>query len=195
MALEPHDVAFFTSTEAFRAWLAEHHDSADELWVGMYKKASPKPSVPWSDMVDAALCFGWIDGIRKSLDDESFTNRFTPRRPGSVWSKVNLDKVDRLRKAGLMEPAGIAAWEARTAKKMGLYSFEQDDPVDLTAEQVKVFKRTKAAWAFWEDQPPGYRRLAAHWVNSAMKEETRERRLGILIQDSVDGLRIKHLRR
>jgi len=185
---------FFPSAADFRRWLAEHHDARDELWVGYWKKASGKPSITWPESVDEALCFGWIDGIRKSIDDEAYMIRFTPRRPGSIWSRVNLQRVAALNDAGRMTPAGSAAYEARDPERSGVYSFERED-VRLTPEQVRRFRRDAKAWAFWKAQPAGYRKQATAWVVSAKRDETRARRLARLIEDSASGLRIKELRR
>jgi uncharacterized protein YdeI (YjbR/CyaY-like superfamily) len=185
---------FFRSAADFRRWLAGHHDARDELWVGYWKKASGRPSMTWPESVDEALCFGWIDGIRKSIDDEAYMIRFTPRRPGSVWSRVNLERVAALDAAGRMTPAGAAVYEARDPKKAGVYSFERED-ARLAPAQERAFKRNREAWAFWTAQPPGYRKLATHWVASAKREETRAGRLARLIEDSAQGLRIKELRR
>ena len=188
------DVVFFDTPGDFRRWLSEHHADRDELWVGYYKKATGKGGITWSESVDEALCFGWIDGIRKSLDEESYTNRFTPRRPGSHWSRVNLQKVEKLVEEGRMTPAGMAAYEARDPDKSGRYSFERDRAA-LTPEQEATFKADRSAWDFWCAQPPGYRKQATWWVVSAKREDTRARRLATLIEDSANGLRIKQLRR
>ena len=185
---------FFPSSADFRRWLAEHHDARDELWVGYWKKASGKPSITWPESVDEALCVGWIDGIRKSIDDEAYMIRFTPRRPGSLWSRVNLQRVAALNDAGRMTPAGSAAYEARDPERSGVYSFERED-VRLTPEQERRFRRDAKGWAFWKAQPAGYRKQATTWVVSAKREETRARRLARLIEDSASGLRIKELRR
>ena len=188
------DVVFFESPSKFRRWLAKHQDSADELWVGYYKKATGRPSMTWSESVDEALCFGWIDGIRKSIDQEAYKIRFTPRRPGSHWSRVNVEKVAALIEKGRMAPAGMAAYEARDPANSGRYSFERED-AELSKEQVAEFKAEPGAWDFWASQPPGYRKQATLWVVSAKREETRARRLATLIDDSANGLRIKQLRR
>jgi uncharacterized protein YdeI (YjbR/CyaY-like superfamily) len=184
---------FFASPEEFYAWLEENHESESELIVGFYKKATGKPTLTWSESVDQALCFGWIDGVRRTLDDESYTIRFTPRKPRSTWSKVNVAKVEKLESEGLMRPAGREAFEARSDDNTGIYAFERARPAELPDEYDKRF--TKAAREFFESQPPGYRRTAIHWVVSAKKEETRERRLGTLIEDSAAGRRLTHLTR
>ena len=190
----PKSPKFFPTPADFRRWLAQHHDSRDELWVGFYKKATGKASLTWPESVDEALCFGWIDGIRKSVDEEAYVIRFTPRRRGSHWSKVNLVRVAALTKEGRMAPAGMAAYDARDPEKSGLYSFERE-AARLSREQERELRSHAAAWKFWKAQPPGYRKVAAHWVVSAKREETRARRLANLIEDSANGLRIKQLRR
>ncbi|MDH3228012.1 MAG: YdeI/OmpD-associated family protein [Thermoleophilia bacterium] len=185
---------FFPAPDDFRRWLARHRAGRDELWVGYYKKATGKPSMTWPESVDEALCYGWIDGIRKSIDDESYMIRFTPRRRGSNWSRVNLERVAALIEQARMRPAGMAAYEARDPEKSGTYSFELEH-AQLSAAQRKEFKSRPDAWAFWKAQPPGYRKQATWWVVSAKREPTRARRLATLIEDSASGLRIKQLRR
>jgi len=185
---------FFATPAAFRGWLSEHHDSADALWVGFHKKATGKPSITWPESVDEALCFGWIDGLRKSLGDEAYMIRFTPRRSGSTWSRVNVERVAALTEEGRMHTAGTRAYEARDPENSGLYSYERK-AARLSGEQEQEFRRNAEAWAFWETQPPGYRKQATGWVVSAKREETRARRLARLIEDSANGLRIKELRR
>jgi uncharacterized protein YdeI (YjbR/CyaY-like superfamily) len=185
---------FFPTPDDFRRWLVEHHDRADELWVGYYKKATGKPSMTWPESVDQALCFGWIDGIRKSIDQEAYKIRFTPRRARSHWSLVNLERVAALIEEGRMAPAGLAAYEARDPGRAGQYSFEREE-ARLTSGQLREFKSHPEAWAFWRAQPPGYRRQTTWWVVSAKREETRARRLSRLIEDSASGLRIRELRR
>ncbi len=188
------DVVFFENSQDFRRWLAQHHEERDELWVGYYKKATGKPTLTWAESVDEALCYGWIDGIRRSLDAESYAIRFTPRRPRSHWSRVNLDKVAALIEEGRMTPAGMAAYEARDPAKSGRYSFEMKR-ARLSKEQRQALKANAEAWSFWRAQPPGYRKQATWWVVSAKREDTRARRLATLIDDSANGLRIKQFRR
>jgi uncharacterized protein YdeI (YjbR/CyaY-like superfamily) len=180
---------FFETPADFRSWLEKHHARADELLAGFYKKDSGKPSITWPESVDQALCFGWIDGIRRRIDDISYSIRFTPRRRGSIWSNVNTRRVAELIKEKRMRPAGMKAFEARDAKKTGIYSFERETAT-LPAEYEKVFRANAKAWKFWEAQPPGYRRLAAYFVTSAKQDETRRRRLDLLIRDSASGLRL-----
>ena len=181
---------FFASPDEFRAWLEQNHESETEVLVGFHKKATGKPSMTWSESVDQALCFGWIDGVRRSLGDESYTIRFTPRKARSTWSKINVAKVEELERKGLMRPAGRRAFEARSEDNTGIYSFERDEPAELPRERF-----TATAWKFFDAQPAGYRRTAAHWVTSAKREETRERRLAELIEDSEAGRRLRHLTR
>ena len=185
---------FFRDPDQFRAWLAKHHASRTELWVGLYKKGSGKPSITWPELVDQLLCFGWIDGVRKSVDEESYANRVTPRRQGSTWSAVNVKRVRELIDLGLMEPAGQAAFDARDESKMTRYSFERDQ-ASLPPEYEAMFRKNRKAWKFFESQPPGYRKTATFWVMSAKREETRQRRLDVLISDSANGERIGLLKR
>lgn len=188
------DPTFFPSAADFRAWLEEHHATADYLWVGYYKKATGKPSVTWEDTVDEAICFGWIDGIRKSRDDESYVIRFTPRKPTSVWSQRNIDIAERMTAEGRMKPAGLAAFAHKDVHPDSGYRVSELS-AKLTSGMIKRFKATPGAWDFYREQPAGYRRDAARWVMAAKREETRERRLSTLIDDSANGLRIKQLRR
>lgn len=186
------DPTFFQEAADFRAWLEQHHTSAEHLWVGYYKKATGKPSVTWEDTVDEALCYGWIDGIRKSRDDESYFIRFTPRRPKSVWSQRNLELVERLTAKGRMMPAGLEAFAHKDVHPDSGYRVADD--AELTGEMIERFKSNPDAWNFYQEQPPGYRRQSARWVTSAKREETRDRRLSTLIDDSANGRRIKQLR-
>lgn len=193
MAVEPHDLHFFETPADLRAWLEEHHETEAELWIGRYKQHTGKASVTWPQIVDQVLCFGWIDGVGKRIDDEVYAQRITPRRRGSIWSKVNVDKVAELEAAGLMTPAGRVAFEERDEARV--YSYEQMQLATLAPEQEAELQRDTKAWVFWQDQPPSYRKAAVHWVVSAKKEETRARRLATLVADSAAGLRVKPLRR
>jgi len=179
---------FFPTEADFRRWLEANHETAPELLVGFWKKSSGKPSIDWPQARDQALCFGWIDGIRKSLGDEAYTIRFTPRRKGSIWSKVNVARYEALTAAGQMAAAGERAYE-ENKHKSGLYSYEKP-LASLTAEEDKLLRRTKAAWSHWESQPPGYRKLVLNWITTAKKPETRAKRLATLIEDSAAGRRI-----
>jgi uncharacterized protein YdeI (YjbR/CyaY-like superfamily) len=189
-----HETRFFETPAAFRAWLEAHHATAGELWVGYHRKATGRPSLTWPESVDEALCFGWIDGIRKSVDRERYRIRFTPRRPGSVWSTVNIARAEALIEGGRMRPAGRAAFDARREDRARRYAFEQGT-VELGDEFEAAFRADPPAWAFFQAQPPGYRRTATWWVISARQEATRRRRLATLIADSSAGLRIAALRR
>jgi uncharacterized protein YdeI (YjbR/CyaY-like superfamily) len=182
-------VKFFRSSAAFRAWLAKHHGTKTELWVGFYRKDSGKSGLTYPEAVDAALCFGWIDGVRKKLDETSYVNRFTPRRRGSNWSTVNIKRVGELTALGLMAPAGVSAFEARHASRRGPYSYESR-PTHLPDALENVFRKNKRAWEFYQGQAPWYRRVTTHWVMSAVKEDTRARRLGALIRDSAKQQRM-----
>jgi uncharacterized protein YdeI (YjbR/CyaY-like superfamily) len=186
---------FFRTPSELRSWLEQHHDDAAELLVGFHKRASGKPSITWPEAVDEALCFGWIDGVRKGIDDASYTIRFTPRKPSSNWSLRNIERVAELTAQGLMRPAGLAAFEARREEKSGIYSHEQRRAAKLDAAQERHFRDNAKAWDFFEAQPPSYRRAAVWWVVSAKREETRLRRLATLIEDSERGRTVKPLTR
>ena len=185
----PTDVTHFATPADLRRWFTKHHLNAQELWVGFHKKGSGKPSITWPESVDEALCVGWIDGVRKSLGDVSYVIRFTPRKPTSIWSVINVNRVAALSAEGRMRPAGLAAFEARSHAKTGVYSFEQEAP-ELTAADIRTFKANKAAWKFFEAQPPGYRRQMSWRVTSAKREETRAKRLLLLIEASAAGIRL-----
>ncbi len=180
---------FFATPAAFRAWLKKHHKTAPELLVGFYKKGSGKPSITWPESVDEALCVGWIDGIRRSVDGTAYTIRFTPRRVTSTWSAINIARVADLTKQGRMLSAGLAAFEKRTAEKSAIYSYEQKETAGLDPKHEKTFRANKAAWAFFSAQANWYRRTAVRWVMTAKAEETRLRRLQQLIAASADGRR------
>ena len=180
---------FFKTGSAFRKWLAANHAKAKELWVGFYKKSSGKPSITWPESVDEALCFGWIDGIRKRIDDVSYKIRFTPRRASSNWSLVNVKRVGELKKAGRMRPAGLRAFEESKEARTGVYSYEQRI-TKLDAACEKVFKANRKAWEFFQSQPPYYRKMVSWYVMSAKKDETRLKRLNTLIDESAHARRI-----
>lgn len=184
---------FFKTAAEFRKWLEKNHAKATELLVRYYKTKSGKPSMTWSESVDQALCFGWIDGVRRSINDESYQIRFTPRRSGSTWSAVNLKKIATLKKAGLMHKAGLAIHEKRDAKKEKTASYERKQLATLPAVYEKKFKANKRAWTFFQEQAPWYRKVTTHWVMSAKKEETQLRRLAQLIEDSEQGRKIKQV--
>lgn len=180
---------FFRSPAEFRKWLEKNNDRESELLVGFYKKSSGKRGITYEEALDEALCFGWIDGVRRSVDDERSTIRFTPRRQRSNWSLKNIRRVNELTKLGRMAPPGIAAFERRDPSEAGTYSFEQANP-RLDQGLERRFRRNRGAWQFWEAQPPGYRKAATWWVVSAKREETRLRRLQTLIEDSANGRRL-----
>ena len=184
---------FFPTPADFRAWLEAHHAKLREQLVGFHKKASGKPSITWPESVQVALCFGWIDGVRKSLNETSYTIRFTPRKRTSNWSSININLVRKLTKQGLMHPAGLKAFAVRNAKKSGIYSYEQRKNAKFTREQEKQFRTNKNAWEFFRSQPPWYQRVTTYWVICAKREETKLKRLSELISHSQRQRRIPRL--
>jgi uncharacterized protein YdeI (YjbR/CyaY-like superfamily) len=180
---------FFQTPSAFRDWLEQHHAHVDVLLVGFCKKSSGKPSMTWSESVDVALCFGWIDGVRKRIDDFAYSIRFTPRRRGSIWSSVNIKRVQLLIELGQMQPAGLKAYHARKENKSGIYSYEQRS-VELEEPYDRLLKKNKAAWSFFHKQPPSYRKTISWWIISAKKEETRLKRLEKLMAYSAEEQRL-----
>jgi uncharacterized protein YdeI (YjbR/CyaY-like superfamily) len=180
----PPKPTFFATPANFRAWFEVNHDKSRELLVGFYKKDSGKPSITWPESVQVALCFGWIDGIRKSLDETSYTIRFTPRKPTGIWSSINIKFVHELTKKGLMHPAGLKAFAARNEKKSGIYSYEKRNSARFTRKQEKQFRANKTAWDFFRSQPPWYQKVCTYWLISAKKEETKLKRLSLLIDHS-----------
>ena len=190
---QPHDVRFFATSAELRDWFDANHQTADELWLGYYRKSTGRPSVDWSQAVDEALCVGWIDGVRRSLDETSFVQRFTPRRKGSTWSAVNVAKVKALTDAGRMRAAGTAAFEARSAANTAIYSYEQAATA-FTPEEEARFRAESSAWTDWAARPPSYRRAVTHWVTSAKQAATRARRLDTLIADSIAGRKVGPMR-
>jgi len=185
MSAEP---TFFATAADFRRWLEANHETAPELLVGFWKKGTGRHSIDWPEARDEALCVGWIDGIRKSLGPESYTIRFTPRRKGSIWSKVNVARYEALTEEGRMRPAGVRAYEENQGRQ-GVYSYENAQ-AELSNDEIAAFRRHKAAWADWEKRPAGYRRQVAYWISSAKKPETRARRLATLIEDSAAGRKL-----
>ena len=177
---------FFAKQSDFREWLQKNHDKETELLVGFYKVGSGKSSMTWSQSVDEALCFGWIDGVRKSINNESYQIRFTQRKSTSVWSAINIKKIEELTRQGLMQPAGLASFEKRKESKSKIYSYEKDE-VELTQSLKKQFKENKKAWDYFQSLAPSYRKVSAHWVMSAKQETTRIKRLNQLISDSAAG--------
>jgi uncharacterized protein YdeI (YjbR/CyaY-like superfamily) len=182
---------FFAAPIKFRAWLERNASTQSELIVGFHKVGSGKPSMSWPESVDEALCFGWIDGVRTRIDNDSYKIRFTPRRPGSIWSAVNIAKVEKLIAQGRMTPPGLAAFEKRKTEKSAIYAFEQPGELVLPPESVKQFKRNKHAWAYFDTMPPSYRKVVIHWVNSAKQAATRERRLMQLIEACAAYIRLR----
>jgi uncharacterized protein YdeI (YjbR/CyaY-like superfamily) len=174
---------FFETPEVFRAWLNENHNKATELLVGFYKVKSGKPSMTWSQSVDQALCFGWIDGIRKSIDKDSYCIRFTPRKKNSIWSAVNIDKVEALLKSGLMYPEGLKAYGFKTESKSKIYSHENEN-IALDSHFEEQFKHDKAAYDFFIHQASSYQKVVIHWIMSAKQEKTRKSRLAKTIAAS-----------
>ncbi len=191
-AMEP---VFFASPNELRAWLAAHHAGATELWVGFFKKGSGRPSLTWAEAVDQALCFGWIDSVRQGIDETRYTNRFTPRRPGSTWSSVNLKRVTELTELGLMHPAGLTAFAVRSEKRSAIYAHEQRGEMALPEEYAAALRANVAAWDFFQRQPASHRRAAIWWVVSAKREATQRRRLATLIDDSASGRTVAPLTR
>lgn len=180
---------FFKTGAEFRKWLEQHHANEPELLVGYYKIGSGKESMTWSESVDEALCFGWIDGVRRSVDEVSYSIRFTPRKINSIWSNVNINKVENLIKRGLMQPAGLKLYQARKENKSGIYAFENDAKA-LPAEAEKLFRANQQAWDFFNKQAPSYQKIMIHHIVTAKQETTKQSRLAKLIQASEDGKRI-----
>jgi uncharacterized protein YdeI (YjbR/CyaY-like superfamily) len=187
------EVLYFPSAADFRSWLTQHHADAKELWVGYYKKGSGQPSLTYPESVDQALCFGWIDGVRKNVDKQRYTIRFTPRRPGSAWSAVNLQRLQELIALGLVQPAGMQAFKQRQASRSGVYSYENRS-AELAEPYAARFKQNPVAWEFYQAQPPYYRKTVNWWVLSAKKEATRLNRLETLIAECEAGRRIDFMK-
>jgi uncharacterized protein YdeI (YjbR/CyaY-like superfamily) len=177
----PPKPKFFPTLTDWRAWLEKNHADQEEMWVGFYKRDSGRPSITWPESVDGALCFGWIDGVRYSIDAISYKIRFTPRKPRSIWSAINIKRATKLSNLGMMHAAGLAAFEKRQGDRSAIYSYEQRKAACLPAEYEKQFRAQRDAWKFYQAQPPWYRRTSTYWVISAKKEETRTKRLALLI--------------
>lgn len=188
MSSGPH---FFPDAAAWRTWLARHAASTPELIVGFWKVDSGRPSMRWPESVDEALCVGWIDGVRQRLDEQAYRIRFTPRRPGSIWSAVNIAKAQALIAAGRMQPAGLTAFNARREDRSVLYAYEQADTARLTPDEQARFADHAEAWAWFNACPPGYRKTLLHWVTTARQAATRARRLDTLIQASARQERLR----
>ena len=181
---------FFETADEFAAWLEKHGAALPELIVGYYKRGTGRASMSWPESVDAALCFGWIDGVRKRIDEHSYQIRFTPRKPQSTWSAINVERVRVLTLAGRMSEAGLKAYSHRREKKTKIYSYEQEKTATLEPSEEKHFRKAKAAWKFFEAQPRGYRQLVIWRIVSAKRPETRERRLAALIEASQQQRRL-----
>ena len=186
---------YFATAAKFRAWLKAHHDRERELWVGFCKRDSGLPSLTWPESVDEALCYGWIDGVRKSVDDARYKIRFTPRKPSSKWSAINSRRAQELAERGLMHPAGLKAFAARAEKRSGVYAYEQRDLIELDPGQEALFRKSRSGWRFFQAQPRWYRKTALWWIVSAKRDETRAKRLAQLIEDSEQGRTIRPLTR
>ena len=189
------DLLFFDTADDFRAWLEKHHESEREALLGFYKKGSGKGgSFTYEEAILESLCFGWIDGVRRSLDAASYSQRFSPRTKASTWSNINIARFKELQTAGRVHPAGLAAFEARASANSGIYSFEQGE-VAFAQDQERAFRANSAAWEYWSNAPKGYRRIATWWVLSAKRPETRAKRLSELVDCSARGEKIPLLRR
>jgi uncharacterized protein YdeI (YjbR/CyaY-like superfamily) len=186
---------FFATVGELRDWLERNHATATELFVGFYKRGSGKASITWQELVDEELCFGWIDGVRNGIDDLSYSNRITPRKPRSTWSAINIARARELIRLGRMRPAGLKAFERRTEERSAIYSYEQREAVRLEPQAERAFRENKKAWAFFQAQPPSYQRAATWWVISAKRDGTRQKRLGMLIRESQNRLTIAPLSR
>jgi uncharacterized protein YdeI (YjbR/CyaY-like superfamily) len=188
------DPVFFSSAKEWRDWLAEHHDGESECLVGFIRVTTGRANMTWSEAVDEAICFGWIDGVRRGVDADTYSIRFTPRKPGSNWSAINVKKVEALRGTGRMTEAGERAFAQRSEAKTAIYSYERE-AAEFSADQQRAFKSNAVAWEFWQGLPAGYRKVATHWVTRAKREATCQRRLEQLIEDSAAGRRLRHLSR
>jgi uncharacterized protein YdeI (YjbR/CyaY-like superfamily) len=180
------DIHFFATPGAWRAWLEKNHAKAQAIRVGFYKRGSGRPTITWPESVDEALCFGWIDGVRRSVGPDAYEIRFTPRKPTSIWSAINVKRVAELQREGRMTPAGREAFERRREAKTAIYAYEQRKTAELPPEMRKKLFSNRKARAYFESRPPSYRHLAAYWILSAKKEATRERRLQLLIECSAE---------
>ncbi len=186
---------FFANPSEFHAWLEKNHDKASEIWVGFHKKSLGKPGITMLESVDEALCFGWIDSVRRSINDTSYANRFTQRKTRSTWSAINIKRAKELITLGRMQPTGLKAFERRTDERSSIYSYEQRQSAKLSGDFEKRFRANKKAWNFFHSQAPWYQRVAAFWVQGAKREETRLKRLAKLIEDSENGRTIAPLTR
>ncbi|MBK7063054.1 MAG: YdeI/OmpD-associated family protein [Rubrivivax sp.] len=189
--MHPPEPKYFASAIEFRLWLGLHATTAAELMVGFWKVDSGRPSMTWSESVDEALCFGWIDGVRRRIDDHAYQIRFTPRKKTSIWSAVNIAKVEQLTAEGRMTEAGAQAFAHRTDGRSVVYAYEQAETAELAAAELRAFKRSKAGWAYFEACPPSYRKVILHWVISAKKADTRMSRLHTLIEACKESKRLR----
>jgi len=190
-----NDPIFFASPPRFRAWLKKNHARCREQWIGFHRKNSGRPSITWPESVDQALCFGWIDGLRKSIDEDSYKIRFTPRRSESIWSAVNIRRFEELKRNGKVHRSGVNAYAKRRANRSGIYSYENRKSAVLSRTAEQRFKSNSKAWKWFNLQPPGYRQTVIWWVMRAKRGETQQKRLGILIADSEAGRKIGMLQR
>lgn len=191
MTKYPNGPVFFETGAAFRQWLDKNHHKAEELLVGYYRTGTGKKGMSWSESVDEAICYGWIDGVRKSIDEESYSIRFTPRKPKSIWSAVNIKKVEDLTREGRMMPAGIAIFNKREVDRAGIYTHELKEPPQLSEAFEQQFRANEKAWAYYQKMAPTYRKVTANWVMSAKQVATREKRLAELIRDCAAGTKVK----
>lgn len=182
---------FFETPAAFRAWLETNASTTSELLVGYHKVATGRPSMSWSESVEEALCFGWIDGVRKRVDQDTYSIRFTPRKATSIWSAVNISKFEQLRAQGRMTPAGESAFASRTEAKSVIYAYEQESTAELSPDEIRAFKRHRRAWRFFEATPPSYKKVILHWVTTAKRPETRASRLAKLVDACAAGQRLR----
>ena len=185
------ELHFFETSAHFREWLEKHHEVKTELLVGYYKKGTGKPSITWPESVDEALCFGWIDGIRRTVSEEAYSIRFTPRRPNSVWSAVNVKKMEEQLQLGRVFPMGIAAYQKLNEDRSKIYCHERKAPAEFSVEHTSIFEQNEKAWAFFNNQPPYYKNLMKHWVISAKQEKTKISRLEKLMEASENGIRLR----
>ncbi len=184
---------FFETPSELRTWFSRNHVKSDELWVGYYKRSSGKKSLTWDQSVEEALCYGWIDGVRMSVDDESYTIRFTPRRPGSTWSQKNIRTAEKLIRSRRIRPAGLAAFQKRKESRSGIYAYEREKTI-FNEDYERRLKENDKAWAFFNSQAPSYQRTVRYWIMDAKQEETRQKRLRELIADSSMGRKVKPFR-
>lgn len=192
--MTPEAPIFFETPAEFRAWLKKNHASCRQQWIGFQRKSSGRPSVTWPESVDQALCFGWIDGLRKTIDENSYRIRFTPRRSTSIWSAVNIRRFQELKREGKVHRAGLDTYAKRTTNKSGVYSYENRKSAVLSRAALQQFKSNLKAWKWFKQQAPWYQRTVIWWVTSAKRADTQQKRLGILIDDSAAGRRIGALR-